>query len=679
MCGIFGLVGRKGSELSLSLVKEITDELFVLSERRGKESSGIAVKNTRLGSISVYKQSIPASELIKSNQYRKFFRNSFLNGNSDAVSPFALIAHARLVTNGSQENNNNNQPVIKDEAVAVHNGIIVNVDDLWKKYSSIPREFEVDTEVLIALIRQKMREDKSMEASVREAFSEIYGAASIAMLNADTRNLLLATNTGSLYSCIDPENKLLIFSSEKFILESLINNLKLENKLGKLEIEWLKPGKAFLIDIITGERSDFDLTASGTLSTNSSHFPDLDTEADQIINHAPAETGLHEVHISSSEMGRLKSLMEFNLERISQLKRCSKCLLPETFPFIQYDHDGICNYCHHYTPIRFKGLDAMKEELRKHRKSNGNPDCIVTFSGGRDSCYGLHYMREEMGMTPIAYTYDWGMVTDLARRNQARLCGKLGIEHIVISADIKRKRSNIRKNVTAWLSKPHLGTIPLFMAGDKQYFYYANLLKKEYKTELVVLCENMLETTNFKSGFCGIAPPFYNKDKEHTYSLSAADKLKMMSFYGKEFITNPKYLNSSVLDTIHAFFSYYFMPHEYLNMFGYIEWDEKTVEDTLFKEYEWEVSPDTTTTWRIGDGTAAFYNYIYYTVAGFSEFDTFRSNQIREGQISRDEGMRLVNQENRPRFDSFLWYCQTIGLDFEGAVKKINSIPKLYS
>ena len=35
-------------------------------------------------------------------------------------------------------------------------------------------------------------------------------------------------------------------------------------------------------------------------------------------------------------------------------------------------------------------------------------------------------------------------------------------------------------------------------------------------------------------------------------------------------------------------------------------------------------------------GTAAFYNYIYYTLAGVSEHDTFRSNQIKEGQITRE-------------------------------------------
>ena len=119
------------------------------------------------------------------------------------------------------------------------------------------------------------------------------------------------------------------------------------------------------------------------------------------------------------------------------------------------------------------------KQLEKHRKSNGEPDCIVTLSGGRDSCFVLHTFVEEYGMNPIAYTYDWGMVTDLARRNQSRMCGGLGVEHIVISADITTKRENIRKNVEAWLKRPSLGTIPLFMAGDKRVLLLRQPPQKE--------------------------------------------------------------------------------------------------------------------------------------------------------------------------------------------------------
>ena len=45
----------------------------------------------------------------------------------------------------------------------------------------------------------------------------------------------------------------------------------------------------------------------------------------------------------------------------------------------------------------------------------------MPFSGGRDSSYGLHLMMKTLKVKPIAYTYDWGMVTDLGRRNISRM------------------------------------------------------------------------------------------------------------------------------------------------------------------------------------------------------------------------------------------------------------------
>lgn len=105
-------------------------------------------------------------------------------------------------------------------------------------------------------------------------------------------------------------------------------------------------------------------------------------------------------------------------------------------------------------------------------------------------------------------------------------------------------------------------------------------------------------------------------------------------------------------------------------------WDEKLIDDTL-SEYDWERAPDTKATWRIGDGTAAFYNYIYYTVAGFSEHDTFRSNQIREGELSRAEALRMVADENRPRYPNIKWYLDAVGLDFSEVVESVNRIPQL--
>ncbi|MCK9356712.1 MAG: hypothetical protein M0R22_06160 [Dehalococcoidia bacterium] len=294
---------------------------------------------------------------------------------------------------------------------------------------------------------------------------------------------------------------------------------------------------------------------------------------------------------------------------------------------------------------------------------------MVTFSGGRDSSYGLHYIKTVLKMNPVAYSYDWGMITDLARRNQSRMCGRLGVEHILVSADIHRKRENIRKNIQAWLRKPELGMVPLFMAGDKHYFYYANQVARQVGTRLIAFCECPFEKTDFKAGFSGAKPDHSTNSVD---AQSILNKTKLATYYTRNFLMNPSYLNASLVDTVTAFLSYYLIPrHYYLSLYHFIPWDERVIGRTLRDEYDWETATDTDSTWRIGDGTAPFYNLIYFALAGFTENDTFRSHQIREGVLGRDEALLLVNRDNGLREDSLQWYFDTLGLDMGQVVGHI--------
>jgi len=144
-------------------------------------------------------------------------------------------------------------------------------------------------------------------------------------------------------------------------------------------------------------------------------------------------------------------------------------------------------------------------------------------------------------------------------------------------------------------------------------------------------------------------------------------------------MNSPGYINQSVWDSLGSFAARYIAPKkDYYHMFDYYRWDEDEINDLIQHEYKWETAIDTNSTWRIGDGTASFYNYIYYTVAGFSENDTFRSNQIREGMLSREKAMKLIEEDNKPRYETLRWYLEIVGLDFVEVIKKINEIPKLY-
>ncbi|MBE7434429.1 MAG: hypothetical protein HS100_10965 [Anaerolineales bacterium] len=678
MCGIFGVIARPDPELSVSNVKMVMDKLFLLSESRGKEAAGIAYINP--DSIYVAKYAETASQVIKRKTYKDIFdRNTSaesIHGSIKGGFPICMMGHSRLVTNGGQQFHANNQPAIACGIVAIHNGIITNSNDLWLRYPHLEKSTQLDTEVFLAMLRDKLRQTESLTEAVSSTYMDVEGVASIIAYFEDINCVLLSTNNGSLYFGTNREKGIYVFASEKYILTSFAKSRGIPVSMQNLIVRQVEPGQGIVISLDTLSLESFRFDQNRPIEIS---LAPLETPRKIVDLSLPEHLGTNELKMPGEGPYILPPnfIDEFpkNINAINSLRRCSKCILPETMPFIEFDNDGVCNYCRSYQPITYLGLEALQEKLVPYRKTNGDPDCLVTFSGGRDSSYAVHILKNLLGMRPVTYTYDWGMITDLGRRNQMRICGKLGLENILVSADIGRKRENIKKNILAWLKTPDLGTIPLFMAGDKQYFYYANKVGEQTNSKLIVLGENLLETTRFKSGFCGIEPQF---EESHTYTLSFANKFKLAMYYARQYSINPAYINSSLIDTIGAYISYYFIPHNYLNIYQYIKWDEREIDRTLIEVYDWETAKDTKTTWRIGDGTASFYNYIYFTMAGFTENDTFRSNQIREGMLTREEALGKIETDNQPRYESIQWYCDIIGIDFDTTLQKINLAPKLY-
>jgi glutamine---fructose-6-phosphate transaminase (isomerizing) len=653
VCGILGIAGWGGTLLTESALSKCLAALFRLSESRGKEASGLAI---RTGSaLSLFKRPDSATRMIRTEAYRRFLRECVKDierSGDGLVGPFAVIGHARLVTNGVQGIERNNQPVVSSGAATVHNGIIVNEQRLWERYPGLVRCAEVDTEIIPALVQKFRADGASVADALGRAYAEIEGAASIAMLFSDWPGLALASNTGSLYVAESREPGLLLFTSERYFLQRLCaENPSVRAAIdGEDGIRRVEPGQACLVDLAGGSVRHFALSNATTVTApmlRDHHRARLVDEADQAAARRDA------------------------------LRRCSQCVLPETVPGISFDVAGVCSYCRQHRPFALKGRDHLRQLADRHRRRDGRPDCVVGLSGGRDSCYGLHVVKRELGLNPVAYTYDWALVTDLARRNQSRLCSRLGVEHVIISADIRQKREYIRLNVNAWLRKPDLGLVPLFMAGDKMYFYHYRTVRERTGVDLAIVCGNRFEKTDFKTGFCGV----YGEESDpgwRPYDISGARKLRLAAYYAKGFLLNPAYLNRSLPDTALAFYASYVIPHDLERLYDYIAWDEAEIGATLRREYDWEGAGDTTATWRVGDGTAAFYNYIYYTMAGFSEHDTFRSNQIREGLLTREQALKLVCQENRPRFESIRDYAHVIGFDFDYAMSVINRVPRLY-
>ncbi len=646
MCGIFGFVLPTGSAVNAEQLKSAIAHLFRLSEPRGQEAGGLVFAST--GHADVFKRALKPTVMMRSAAYKEFIARQM-----DALplqagkltAPLAVIGHCRLVTNGVEIVPENNQPIITDATVGIHNGIVTNEAVLRRKFSQIPMTLDSDSEVIFRLIDHYMAtNDNDLMASVRSVFDLIEGAASIACVHNARDALALATNTGSLHMAQTDGDGPMAFASERYILQRFVDVDPIFKSVAT-ELHQVPVGEGRLVRFEDADVTAFDLQ----------------------------ETPVTAFEIASSTR-RIK-VYDDN-RAIDHLQRCTKCILPVTYPHIEFDADGVCNYCRDYEKPKLAGKAALEAELAKHRRTDGQPDCIVAFSGGRDSSYGLHLLKTEYDMNPVAYSYDWGMVTDIARRNQARMTGQLGVEHFFRAADIPAKRRYIRKNIMAWLKRPHLGMVPIFMAGDKFFYRIGRQLRHETGIPLVIFCAgNPLERTDFKGGFAGIRESMHG---QRLFAFSLANKLQIAAFYGSQYLLNPAYFNESFRDTVESFFTTFVGKDDFLYLFHYLEWDEKEINKTLIEQYGWETAPNTDNTWRIGDGYTSFINYIYHSIAGFSEFDTFRSQEIRAGLMTRDEALALAFTDNQPDIETLQEFAGQIGINLEEVITRIEGTPKLY-
>ena len=642
MCGIFGIHLKNLKKSSQSLVKDIKT-LSLLSRKRGQDTFGLLISS--MNEEKIFKVNSDPSSVFSRTDYKNFIKTSLQNLNeTDSIS---IIGQTRLVTNGTKFLAENNQPIISKNILGVHNGIIVDNKISSGENIKLNNEgynIKSDSLNLFENLSNIFEEDKkNFLRNLNQYLKKIDGNYSISFRIPELKLNFLSSNCGSLFYIHD-EN-FILFASERSILEDFIKKSFFKSNINKHLIKRILNQNIIFND---------DLKFLGLENSNLNNF------------------------FSSSSSFKIFDNISDEIRRRKDLKKCTKCILPSTYPFIKFDENGVSDYFKRYKKQKFLGEDKLFEILDKYRSKDGSPDCIVGLSGGRDSSYGLHLLKTKFKMNPIAFTYDWGLTTDISRVNQSKICGKLGIEHIIRSANITKKRNYVRNNIMAWLKRPHLGMLPVVQAGDKPFMDYGDIIAKKHNIKLVVQFTGyQLEQREFFLGFAGINQKLQNNQRMSSYSL--LNKLKMFYFYSTQSLINPSYLNAALFDNFQGFISSFIRKENSLHFYNYIKWDEKKMVDTLLNEYNWmnDVAYGKNQ-WRMGDGQTTFNNFIYYTLAGFSEFDNFRSNQICEGLINRETALELVEKDNNFKFEILKNFSEIIGFNLDDVLSKIISFQKLY-
>lgn len=104
-----------------------------------------------------------------------------------------------------------------------------------------------------------------------------------------------------------------------------------------------------------------------------------------------------------------------------EIKFCKLCVISNQRPRITFDDEGVCSACQYAKFKRTINWEEREEELKqlldKHRKSNGDYDILVPCSGGKDGSFVAHQLKHKYGMNPLTVTWSPNIYTDIGFQN----------------------------------------------------------------------------------------------------------------------------------------------------------------------------------------------------------------------------------------------------------------------
>jgi tRNA(Ile)-lysidine synthase TilS/MesJ len=309
------------------------------------------------------------------------------------------------------------------------------------------------------------------------------------------------------------------------------------------------------------------------------------------------------------------------------MKRCQKCIIPESAKGIKFDENELCQLCRDYKGFTPKGDEELLKEIKDYIKQNTEYNCIVPVSGGRDSSYALYYSKKISGLRPIAVHNDNDFETEIATKN---------LENITKSLDIplirRSSSEQISKKIVAEKFKMNAPFGPGLVVDQtceacKYGFESAsyNIARKE-GIRLVIWGDSMDESTESYHALVDHKIP----TKWRRLFSSGAVNLFKYKYYFKKMKNEYGPDLPDGLKEIH--------------LYDYIEWDRKTIVDTIQEKMGWSKPEDSPTSWRIDCSLIPLVNYLTQKAYGVSKIELGFSNMIRSGKMDRNDALRQVKE-----------------------------------
>jgi N-acetyl sugar amidotransferase len=117
--------------------------------------------------------------------------------------------------------------------------------------------------------------------------------------------------------------------------------------------------------------------------------------------------------------------------------------MPNTRPRIVFDEKGICNACRNAGEKKRINWEERRKEflgiIEQYKSKDGCWDCIVPWSGGKDSSAIAYHLKFDFGLNPLLVTFSPMMPNEIGIQNRENLI-QLGFDHIFFRPNQKVHR-----------------------------------------------------------------------------------------------------------------------------------------------------------------------------------------------------------------------------------------------
>lgn len=346
---------------------------------------------------------------------------------------------------------------------------------------------------------------------------------------------------------------------------------------------------------------------------------------------------------------------------MTSLTKCNKCLLPETYETIEFDTAGTCNVCrgkeYRDEKIDWTTRKAMLDSLVEEHRGKHDYDCIVSFSGGKDSTYTLLYLVKHYKLKPLVVQFDHGFMRDTLKQNNIRTFKRLGVDVLSFTPNWKLvKRLMLealrRKGDFCWHCHTGIFSYPMHVAV-------------KYQVPLVFWGEPSSEYTQYYD---------YREDEieevdETRFNRFVNLGITAEDMYGMikdDFEVDPRDLKPYTYPALRDLKR---LKYRSVCLGSYVPWDVKANVELIQSELGWQGDQVEGMPWeeypyeKIECFVQGIRDYIKYLKRGYSRVSQMVALDLRNGRISKEEGERLVETYEGRKPPSLSIFLDYVGLE----------------